>query len=487
MTFQQFQTLWAEPFNRIPGVLAYICTFPEIAESLGRISPLTLEELEERQTQWLDMLEKQTYEAERDFFKPHWVPIGDSYFEPFIDVAVPEMPIITHYFRTFKMGFYMKTTLVEDVHQFIIELESSEDVFLREINVKIEEKWDVSPDSFRKAANMANVKEHLPFTYDSIAKREEDAGYFLEPYGVRFYSVSKMVVRLFSEELEVTIDPENQTWVLGEEILAEVTNICSLYYLLCWSGRLNIHAFTASVHISSPCIIEFSENEFRVKCDDKKIINQLCEKFDRLKARRKEILGETDLSWFESPKTNFTMKDKSELRPSKLNLNVLTSEIANRVNSIKEIEAWLLKNVELYREIYLYVHSLYLFEMEDGTVVRLPDTMKRTVDDIFINLFEQLVQALKYQRFEKYCEQEIRAFHEIKNSKSEVKTWLSRNKDVRTKDLFLLPIDQLNEPTDDYHVWLYSNTEFNIYIARSDFKSCLEFLDICCELEDDDG
>src|SRR5690606_29798309 len=123
----------------------------------------------------------------------------------------------------------------------------------------------------------------------------------------------------------------------------------------------------------------------------------------------------------------------------------------------------------------------------DGTVVRLPDTMKPTADDVFIDLFEQLVVALEYQRFEKYCEHEIKAFQKIKKSDSAVKAWLLRNRDLRTKDLFLLPIDQFNEPTDDYRVVVYSNSELNVRVARADFKSCLEFMDIYCELDKDDN
>lgn len=150
--------------------------------------------------------------------------------------------------------------------------------------------------------------------------------------------------------------------------------------------------------------------------------------------------------------------------------------------TMDEIEFWLLKYSDCYKNIYSINCKKEIFEQEDGSNVWLPPTKKliSNSEKKFLNLFEALNTISKFHRNEKYFEQEIIEYHKIKHSKSGLKKWVSKNEDIGADEYVCFLIDYLDysENAEHLNVYVHSSKELEIFIDRKYFKNTIEFLEI---------
>ena len=173
-----------------------------------------------------------------------------------------------------------------------------------------------------------------------------------------------------------------------------------------------------------------------------------------------------------------------------MNLNIIIAELAelSEVGKIKmpQIEWWLLKYSELYKITYGHVHSQHLFELEDGSIVRLPPFGKPTDQEIFLDLYKALDTISEFHRNEKYFKQEMVTYNKIKHSHSDLKNWAVKNENLGADKYVCFLVHYLdydeNDQEEHLSVYVHSAEEIDIYIDRQDFKNTIDFLEIFNEL-----
>ncbi len=165
-------------------------------------------------------------------------------------------------------------------------------------------------------------------------------------------------------------------------------------------------------------------------------------------------------------------------------INGLNELLGKKVLPISKIESWLLKYSDLYKKTYDFVHSQYLFELDDGSIVRLPPLGNPTDQEIFLDLYEALDTISEFHRNEKYFEQEMVEYHKIKYSQLDLKNWVAKNEDLGANKYICFLVDYLDYSEDVKHliVFVQSLEELDIYIDRQDFKQTIEFLEIFNDL-----
>ncbi len=154
----------------------------------------------------------------------------------------------------------------------------------------------------------------------------------------------------------------------------------------------------------------------------------------------------------------------------------------NGVFRMSKIKDWIFNYSDLYKKTYDFVHSQHLFIDHDGSTIRLPLCEEPTDEEIFINLYESLNGILELHGNETYFEKEMVEYYTIKNSPSDIKTWIVKNEDLGAEQYVCFLIDHLDYDKNGYeeHLKVYIRIlkEVEIFIDRQDFKHTIDFLEI---------
>jgi len=165
----------------------------------------------------------------------------------------------------------------------------------------------------------------------------------------------------------------------------------------------------------------------------------------------------------------------------------LQEEGKSNILSINKIEWWLLKYSENYKETYNLIYSQNLFELADGSIVRLPPCVKPTTSqEKFVELYEVLSTIADLHRNEEYFKEEIIIYHSVKDSQSELKKWITKNETFGADKYVCFFIDYLDYDEDErvehLKIFVQCIKELDIFIERRNFKHTIEFLEIFNEL-----
>ena len=154
----------------------------------------------------------------------------------------------------------------------------------------------------------------------------------------------------------------------------------------------------------------------------------------------------------------------------------------DKVYSINQLEWWLLKYSEEYKNTKEHLQFQHLTDQIEESPIRLPSLGESNADNTFLDLYLALDEIFKFHRKEKYFEQEVLDYYKIRNSDSNVKTWISKNESFGADIYVCFLIDYLDYDENDNEVHLSVNVpslkELEIYINRVDFKNTIEFLEI---------
>lgn len=155
-----------------------------------------------------------------------------------------------------------------------------------------------------------------------------------------------------------------------------------------------------------------------------------------------------------------------------------------KIIPISQVEWWLLKYSDFYNETSDFVYSQHLFKMDDGSIVRLPPFGEPTDQDKFLDLFKALDTICEFHRNEKYFEQELTEYQKIKDSQSDLKSWIAKNEDLGAEKYVCFLVDYLDysENAEHLSVYVHTSKDLEIYIDRQDFRNTIEFLEIFNEL-----
>lgn len=167
-------------------------------------------------------------------------------------------------------------------------------------------------------------------------------------------------------------------------------------------------------------------------------------------------------------------------------LNDFSGKKTKKVYTISYINNWLLTYSDIYIRTYKMFYQQYRFELEDGSVGRLPPCGKTTEQEKFLDLYEALNSISEFHRNEAYFEQQMILYQEIKKSNLDIMEWVINNKELGSNKYITFLIDYLDydvdEKVEDLKVFVPSLKNINIYIARKEFKNTLKFLETFNEL-----
>ena len=147
--------------------------------------------------------------------------------------------------------------------------------------------------------------------------------------------------------------------------------------------------------------------------------------------------------------------------------------------SIPELEWWLLKYSTYYDSI--------LNQEQPGLEKKynqLPDVIRITEKEKFIEVFNELNSISIFHKREFFFKKELNSYHEIKNSKSKLREWVTKNENLGADEYATFIIDYLDYSEGPKHLKIFipSLNELDIYLNRENFKYTINFLEVFKEL-----
>ena len=151
------------------------------------------------------------------------------------------------------------------------------------------------------------------------------------------------------------------------------------------------------------------------------------------------------------------------------------------VFTIKDIDGWLFHYSELYETTHDLFYNKYLFELEDGSKVRLPPVEKKTEEENFLHLYDALNAISKFHKNERYFEEQMAQYQKIKNYKNHLKNWIENNEHLGSDQYACFLLDYLDYDEDDkvehLKIHVLSSVPLEVYVDRNNFKYTIEFLE----------
>lgn len=95
---------------------------------------------------------------------------------------------------------------------------------------------------------------------------------------------------------------------------------------------------------------------------------------------------------------------------------------------MEKIQNWFLFNEQFHAELYqFYYKQLWWNEMEDGSLVRLPELLG-TSEEIFCELYSKLDLLLSYYNYESEAGNQVKLYEKARIKDDTLRPWVERNK-----------------------------------------------------------
>jgi hypothetical protein len=115
-----FYSKWKNELKDIYSIIDFLNSYPDMLISLGMEDFIKTIELEASQRNWINLCSKYTG-MEKDFFKPHWVPLNSHGYNYFLDMSDPKYPIFEYTFVFFEPYSYEKILLFASIGELMLQ------------------------------------------------------------------------------------------------------------------------------------------------------------------------------------------------------------------------------------------------------------------------------------------------------------------------------------------------------------------------------
>ena len=108
---ENFIKKWEQQLKQISFIFQYLHTYPNVLLELRIEDLISPKELDKQYKEWLWLYSK--YDgAEKEFFKPYWIPIQRVGFDYFIDMSDNNYPIIEAFFDYFEEPYHWEKKIL---------------------------------------------------------------------------------------------------------------------------------------------------------------------------------------------------------------------------------------------------------------------------------------------------------------------------------------------------------------------------------------
>jgi len=279
--FSDFLVKWKDQFNKIPFILKYISTYQVIIEKLDAFNPLTLDELNNSQLEWISLVSQFDNPIETDFFNEYWVPIQKDGYDYFIDLSSESLPLFEVHYFFFEPYRWYKKYIFKDLSQFLIDIDKSGFNIERHFEELDNERWSEVTNFFneRDKLGFEGNLELDPIEKDSLFREGKNSDFLFQDNCITFNGINSVIVGLLPHDCKIKLENFIAPYNRNENVCEKVKNIKALVYLLQSVGMLSIDSYSIQFDYEKDCRCDFKDDTFIIKHTDNEFLKGLIEKY----------------------------------------------------------------------------------------------------------------------------------------------------------------------------------------------------------------
>ena len=290
LLFDNFLRKWEKQLNKIASMLKYLSTYSELTEGNNRFNELNIDDIYDRQLDWIRLLSKLDNPIERTFFKEYWVPIQKEGYDYFIDLSSESLPLFSANYFSCEPYQWFKIYVTKDLHQFLYDIGTSEfdvDLLFKTLD---EEEWEFRDKIFaeREELSYEDTIELSPLEKENFIKELPNLTF--EGNCITINGVNSLIVGLLPLDCEITLNNFNipldhrfTNFVLDSPTYEaednRVRNIKSLVYILQSIGFKNIKSYSLTFDAANQCKAVYTDHTFTIIHEDREFLNDFINKF----------------------------------------------------------------------------------------------------------------------------------------------------------------------------------------------------------------
>lgn len=283
--FESFLTDWKVNFSKIPSVLKYLSSYPEITEKLDAFEPFNIDYLNDSQLEWVSLVAQFDNPIETDFFKDYWVPIQKDGYDYFIDLSSDSLPLFEVHYFFFEPYRWYKKYIFKDLSQFLIDIDKSSFKIENHFKELEYNKWSEINDFFRERDELgfSGKLELDPIEKESLFSEGESSDFSFQDNCITINGINSVIVGLLPHDCSIKLENFKAPYNRDNNVCEKVKNIKALVYLLQSVGILSIDSYSIHFDSDKDCRGDYKDNTFKIIHTDGEFLKSLIDKYETYK------------------------------------------------------------------------------------------------------------------------------------------------------------------------------------------------------------
>jgi len=280
--FSSFLAEWDFKFKKIPFILKYLESYPELCAKLKNFKPLQSEKVLQSQLEWVSLIAQFDHPLDREFFKPYWVSIQKDDYDFFIDLSSDTFAIFEiHYFWEEPYKWYKKY-LFNDIAELLTSIDDDTIDIERHLMDRYQE-WFAQINVLFHERNLLGVENKiLPEAIDInyATKPKEETACTLLGNVLVLQGVYSDFIGLLAFDIEITVqkfEPRRKRII---ELIQKINTIGGLIFLLQAYGSKKDISYSISFNANQNNFAKFSDHILTIRHSDQAMLQGLVEKYE---------------------------------------------------------------------------------------------------------------------------------------------------------------------------------------------------------------
>ncbi|MFW6272906.1 MAG: hypothetical protein ACOC2U_03910 [bacterium] len=283
--FESFLKDWKLNFSKIPSILKYLSSYPEITDKLVEFEPINIEYLNNSQLEWISLVAQFDNLIETEFFKDYWVPIQKDGYDYFIDLSSDSLPLFEAHYFFFEPYRWHKKYIFKDLSQFLIDIDKSSFNIENHFKKLEDNQWSEINDFFRERDELgfSGKLELDPIEKDNLFSEGESSDFSFQDNCITINGINSVIVGLLPHDCSIKLENFEAPYNRADNVCEKVKNIKALVYLLQSVGMLSIDSYSIQFDSDKDCRGDYKDNTFKIIHTDSEFLKSLIDKYETYK------------------------------------------------------------------------------------------------------------------------------------------------------------------------------------------------------------
>ena len=283
--FESFLSEWDNKFKKIPFILKYLASYPELVSKLNDFVPLQPEDFNQSQMEWVSLITQFDHPLDQEFFKPYWVPLQNDGYEYFIDLSSDNLSIFEIQYFFFEPYKWYKKYHFKDITELLIPVDDPSVDIIHHQRMNHSEMLAERKQLFieRDLLGFEGKIEPMEINLSLIAGNSKESSFCLTGDTLVFFDIRPSIIGLLAGDIEITLHKIKSGYHRINDFKSRIKNISALVYFIQSLGTENLSSYKFSFNSGKDCFVKYRNQVLTIRHTNQTLLADLIEKYELCK------------------------------------------------------------------------------------------------------------------------------------------------------------------------------------------------------------